>query len=143
MKRIPVVLFALTLLLGCESSEGPSCDICTSSAILRGHVRTSAGSPVVDAPVEFSITSTEYCKPEFGTGFGARVSTDQNGEYRLVVRIGVSPGLRCVFGRVEDDPDNVESGVVVFRADWKPGDPLRELLMDFEVNDIAGQEPAR
>jgi hypothetical protein len=79
------VLLSATLLLcfviqGC-SDPGDVCDICSTSAIFYGLVRTDSGQPVVGVPVEI-LAHVGGCATPF-RGFGLLNKTESDGSFRL------------------------------------------------------------
>lgn len=116
----------LTLGLGCNI-EPPLCDICTTSAIVYGTVRDTAGAPIAGAIITVNAWR-DSCTAGLAVG-GTNVSPMSNaaGAYRDAPFSPSGPFQGCLRVSVHAPQgalwrDTTVSGALVnFRADYPPG----------------------
>lgn len=84
MKRLATKTLRLVpvlLAVGCGGTTDPGCDLCTTSAIVYGQVRTVSGVPITGAQVTVEAHATNCAGRIFGAT-NLRPTTDADGRYR-------------------------------------------------------------
>lgn len=116
----------LTLGLGCNI-EPPLCDICTTSAIVYGTVRDTAGAPIAGAIITVNAWRDSCtAAPALGRT-NVSPKSDSAGTYRDAPYSGLAPFQACLRVSVHAPPGalwrdtSVTGATVRFRADQPPG----------------------
>ena len=123
--KVCVALASVAILLfvvACRDSMPPGCDICTTSAVIRGTVRRADGTPVPDVAVTIEAHAQSCNGPTYT--FSDPVRTANDGSYRSVPKSLTGPFLACLV--VSGLPPAstglraaADSGAtVMFRADY-------------------------
>ena len=81
---IPALLL-LGAFVACRGATGPSCDVCTASAIVVGHVTRADGTPVANALVVSQYYSSSTASAR-STIVGP-ATTDGSGAFRTQIRL--------------------------------------------------------
>ena len=76
-------LLALVALLGCSE---PVWDVCTTSAIIYGHVVDARGAPVVGAPVSIEAHRETCSSADIPAAWEPGLLTGAGGNYRARLR---------------------------------------------------------
>lgn len=92
VRTLAVFAFA-ALAVACEPLTDPSCDICTTSAVVLGTV-AAEGAAVAGAEIWFSIGDTE-CSNTYSSGEPDAVSA-ADGSFEFLIVTGLAPAERCV-----------------------------------------------
>jgi hypothetical protein len=126
----------IAIFCGCDWGTGPrGCDICTSSAIVHGAVRSSAGAAVSGVRVSAEARSPS-CSSEAIGGADSPGITDTHGVYSMRVRSPTSPRAVCliVLGQPSDSMSlrsAADTGHVVrLEADYPGGQPYDSVQVD-------------
>ena len=132
----PVLLLAtLAVLLGAGCTEpvnGGGCDLCTTSAVIRGTVLDSAGIPT-SAVAVIAAAFRDSCSGQHPPLAGVDPllpQTDSLGRYQFLMRSPMGPFSGCVgvWGHSLRDSTLVAdtawaTALVAFRADYPAGQP--------------------
>ncbi len=123
MRKILTIILVTLTSTGCSDSvEEPGCDLFLGSATASGAVHDFDGFPVANADVEFAISDTAQCRPDFQRIVG-QGQTDENGNFEVLLQCGNITGVRCVFGRVARS-DSISVGRVKFTSDCRRTEPI-------------------
>jgi hypothetical protein len=114
---------------GCSDRvEDPGCDLFLGSAIVKGVAHDFDGFPVAKSHVEFAISDTAQCGPEFQWTAG-HGETDEDGHFEVLLHSGNTDGVRCVFGRVAGS-DSISIGRVKFTSDCRRSEPIEHVELN-------------
>ena len=117
-----VWVLILLFVVACRDTTPPGCDMCTTSAIVRGTVRRADGSPVPDVTITIDAHAQSCGGPTYTSSDPVRTAND--GSYRSDFKSITGPFLACLV--VSGVPPAatglravVDSGAtVMFRADY-------------------------
>lgn len=136
MKHHATIFVALMVAPACSGPTQPSCDICTTSALVYGTVVDASGEPVVGAPIDVRVYR-DTCEPGALRG-GSDVDvprTNSSGAYRARVISLFQPfTASCFVITVNQNADpqwpmgsTQRSGQLAFRSDLgqEPRDSIR------------------
>jgi hypothetical protein len=123
MRKILTLIILTLASTGCgDSGEEPRCDLFLGSAAVSGVVYDFDEFPISNADVEFTISDTAQCRPDFQSIVG-RGKTDEDGNFDVLLQSGNIVGVRCVFGRVARS-DSISVGRVKFTSDCRRTEPI-------------------
>ena len=124
--RIWFLATGLAVTGGCGTTE-PGCDVCTTSAVVRGVVQDESAQPVVGAVVNvdaLASTCDGDTRAFRAEPIGPVLSTDASGSFRTRLRSPLGPFTSCVRVRVIAPPGGalgdavVEGSQLRFREDY-------------------------
>lgn len=124
MERLPLITLTSLVLaiagIGCK--QPVVCDLCSTSAVVRGTVRRTNGASVPNALVSAVAHRDSCAGAEYASGTPVRTGAD--GTYQVNLRTSAGPFLACVVVHVSP-PDgsglqavDASGATVLFRADY-------------------------
>jgi hypothetical protein len=134
-RRLVIAPLLTLAFLGCSD---PTCDLCTTSAIVYGTV-TRSGSPVSGASVTVTPIRDNCSSGEPALGGELTTSTVNDGSYRAHSRTPDAPFTACIrvsvleSGSPGGPPVTVDGGTVQFRADYGPGQNRDSVRVDVDL----------
>jgi hypothetical protein len=98
MQRIKwlVMLLGFALATGCGISGPSGCDICITSAVVYGTVRSSGGNALPAARITIEARAPS-CRSDGIGGNSGSITTDSLGNYRGFVISDFAPGAVCLI----------------------------------------------
>ena len=95
-RTIRIIVFAVTLGTGgCTLFTEPGCDICTTSAVVRGEITGPTGA--VSGAVLSAEIGLDGCDGPWISNFGMPTLSAVDGSFALRVTTLFAPGARCVL----------------------------------------------
>ena len=138
MRRLttPVLLAFCGIALSCgRGTEPQGCDICTTSAVVYGTVRSAAGVAVAGARITVEARKTSCSASSMG-GLRDPTTTDSQGYYRGIVISPIGPTAVCLITTAAPPAGSsyvaaTDTGHVVrLQPDYPPGQMRDSVRVD-------------
>ena len=130
-------LLSIAGLVGC-STEPTGCDVCTTSAVVYGHVLDTASYPVPHTLI-FVNAYRDSCGAGKIVVTNASAITDTSGRYRALLKTPIAPFNACL-ALSATPPDvipwgdtTISGALVEFRSDFRSEEPRDSVRVDLHL----------